>query len=374
MRVLFAPDGFGGTLSAAEAAAAMSTGWGRSVPSDERVELPLSDGGTGFVEVLAAACGGTVHELAVTGPLGGRVTGSWLELDGTAYVESATACGLHLVGEPTPEGARTATSRGVGELVADAVAAGVGRVVVGLGGSACTDGGAGMLVALGVAVRGGDGAPLADGGAALAGVAEVSGLDTAVPAGVDLVVAGDVDSPLTGVLGAARVFGPQKGADADTVVALDAALSGFGDVLGAAAGRPGLAAEPGAGAAGGLGAALIALGATRESGGGLVRSLVGLDAAVDAADLVVTGEGSFDMQSLRGKITSVVAEQARDRGTPCLVLAGRIHVGGGEAYEHGVHGMYATEAEAGSLEAALADPAGTLADLAEGVARHWGGR
>lgn len=352
----------------------MSAGWARAVASDERVELPLSDGGTGFVEVLAAARGGTVHEVGVTGPLGGTVTGTWLALEDVAYVESATACGLHLVGEPTPQGARTATSRGVGELVADAVAAGVSRVVVGLGGSACTDGGAGMLAALGVAVHDAGGVPVADGGAALAEVAAVSGLDAALPADVDLVVAGDVDSPLTGVLGAARVFGPQKGADADAVVALDAALTRFGEVLGAAAGRPGLAGEPGAGAAGGLGAALVALGASRESGGGLVRALVGLDAAVDAADLVVTGEGSFDMQSLRGKITSVVAEQARDRDTPCLVLAGRIHVGGGEAYEHGVHGMYATEAEAGSLEAAMADPAGTLADLAEGVARHWGGR
>lgn len=373
MRVLFAPDGFGGTLSAAEAAAAMRAGWVRSQPLDECVELPLSDGGTGFVEVVHAARGGTLHEVTVTGPLGEEVAGRWLDLDGVAHVESATACGLHLV-DPTPASAAAATSRGVGELIADAVRAGCVRVVVGLGGSACTDGGAGMLAALGVAIRDGAGAPVADGGAALAGVAEVAGLGAALPHGVDLVVAGDVDSPLTGVLGAARVFGPQKGADAETVVALDAALARFGEVLGAAAGRPGLAAEPGAGAAGGLGAALVALGATRESGGALVRSLVGLDAALDAADLVVTGEGSFDMQSLRGKIASVVAQQAAARATPCLVLAGRIHVGGGEAFEYGVHGMYAAEAEAGSLDAAMAAPAATLADLAEGVARHWGGR
>lgn len=374
MRVLFAPDGFGGTLSAAEAAAAMSTGWARAQPGDACVELPLSDGGTGFVEVLHAARGGVLHEREVTGPVGRPVTARWLELDGVAYLESATACGLHLVDERTPAGAVAATSRGVGELVTDAVAAGVGRVVVGLGGSASTDGGAGLLAALGVAVTDAAGDPVADGGAGLARVTGVAGLEGALPEGVTLVVAGDVDSPLTGVLGAARVFGPQKGADADAVVALDAALARFGAVLGAAAGHPGLADEPGAGAAGGLGAALVALGATRESGGALVRGLVGLDEALDDADLVVTGEGSFDLQSLRGKITSVVAREAAARAVPCLVLAGRVHVGGNEAFEHGVHGMYATEAEAGALEAAMADPAGTLTSLAEGVAGRWGGR
>lgn len=374
MRVLFAPDGFGGSLSAAQAAEAMSSGWGAAVPGDRRVELPLSDGGAGFVEVLHAARGGTLHPVTVTGPAGRPVTGRWLDIDGIAYVESATACGLHLVDEPTPAGAAAATSRGVGELVADAVRAGLGRVVVGLGGSACTDGGAGLLVALGVSVLDAAGEPVDDGGAGLADVASVTGLADALPAGVELDVAGDVDSPLHGVLGAARVFGPQKGADADTVVALDAALARWGTVLGAAAGHGGLAEEPGAGAAGGLGAALVALGASRHSGGALVRGLVALDEALAAADLVVTGEGSFDMQSLRGKITAVVAHEAAARHTPCLVLAGQVHVGGGEALEHGVHGAYSTAADAGSLEDALADPAGTLYALAAGVARHWGGR
>ncbi len=376
MRVLFAPDSFGGTLTAAGAAEAMAEGWARAVPGDALVRLPLADGGTGFVEVLHTARGGTLHRVAVTGPDGRPTEAVWLALDDTAYLESASACGLHLVGERTPAGAAAATSRGVGEMIADAARAGLGRIVVGLGGSACTDGGAGMLAALGAPPRDAAGVELADGGAALADVASVDELDTAraVLRDAELVVAADVDHPLTGEQGAARVFGPQKGADEETVAALDAALTRWGAVLGAACGRPELPDEVGAGAAGGLGAALAALGARRVGGGELVRDVAGLDAALASADLVVTGEGRLDPQSLHGKLVSVVAARARERGVPCIALAGQIDLSGGEALEAGIDGAYSVAADAGSVEAALAEPAARLTDLAAGVALRWGAR
>ncbi|MDF2977901.1 MAG: glycerate kinase [Actinomycetospora sp.] len=376
MRVLFAPDSFGGSLTAAEAAAAMAQGWARAVPGDTTVLLPLADGGTGFVEVLHTARGGTRHDVEVTGPLGAPTVATWLELDDTAYVESASACGLHLVPERTPATATAATSRGVGELVAAAAGRGPSAIVVGLGGSACTDGGAGMLAALGAPARDADGAALADGGGPLAHVARVDDL-AAVHArlgDVELVVAADVDHVLCGPQGAAAVFGPQKGADADTVAALDAALAAWGSVLAAASGRPDLVEQTGTGAAGGLGAALAALGARRVGGGELVREVAGLDEALAAADLVVTGEGRLDDQSLRGKLVSVVATRARERGVPCIALAGQVDLSVGEALEAGLEGAYSVSADAGSVEAALAEPAARLTDLAQGVAGRWGAR
>lgn len=379
MRVLLAPDSFGGSLTAAEAATAMAEGWARTEPKDTAVLLPLADGGTGFVEVLHTARGGTRHEREVTGPLGAPTSATWLELDGTAYLESASACGLHLVDERTPRTAASATSRGVGELLAAAsAAAGYGprapgwrSIVVGLGGSACTDGGAGMLAALGAVIRDADGAALPDGGGALARAARLDGLADvrARFEGVDLVVAADVDHVLTGPEGAAAVFGPQKGADEETVAALDAALTTWAGVLG-----DGLADLPGAGAAGGLGVALAALGARRVAGGELVREVAGLDEALARADLVVTGEGRLDAQSLHGKLVSVVAARAREQGVPCIALAGQVDMSTGEALEAGLEGVYSVAADAGSVEAALAEPAARLADLAEGVARRWGAR
>ncbi|WP_297656042.1 glycerate kinase [Pseudonocardia sp.] len=369
MHVIVAPDSFGGTLSATAAAEAIAEGWRRTAPDDELVLLPLADGGTGFVDVLHAALGGDWHPLVVTGPFGDPVDARWLRIGDTAYLESAAACGLHLVPRDRrdPATARTVTTRGVGELVADAVADGVEEVVIGLGGSATTDGGAGMLAALGAVPVDDAGVPLSPGGAALAGAARLDG----VPAlgGVRLVAAADVDNPLLGPHGAAAVFGPQKGADADAVAELDAALARFADVL-AVLGRD-VRDEPGAGAAGGLGAALLACGASRVSGAGLVRELVGLDTALDRAGIAITGEGSFDWQSLRGKLITAVARAAADRGVPCLVLAGQVSVGKREAASVGVDAAYGVADDAGGVVASMADPAGTLAALAERVAARW---
>lgn len=345
VRIVIAPDEFGGTLSAVEAAAAIAAGWRAAAPRDGIDLAPMSDGGPGFVDVLAAALPKARRlSLSVQGPLGAPVPASYL-LDGTtAYVESAQACGLHLV----PEGQRdpTVTSTyGVGELVSAAAAAGATRVIVGLGGSATNDGGAGMIAALG-----GLGAwPL-------------------LP-DVQLVAATDVDAPLLGLHGASAVFGPQKGATREQVLLLDARLEVWAGELEAAAG---LAVRdlPGAGAAGGLGAALFALGAVREPGIGLVKRLVRLEQRVTKADLVVTGEGTFDSSSLSGKVVTGVAAAAADVGLPCLVIAGQVAVGRRESAAAGIDATYAV-ADAVGVEASMEQPAEELAALAERVAREW---
>jgi len=376
VRIVIAPDSYGGTLSATEAAAAMAKGWRRVAPDDVTLELPLADGGTGFLDVLHAVLGGELHPLQVTGPLDGKpVPAHWLRVGEAAYIEVAEACGLHLVPKEhrVPAAAKAASSRGVGELIAAAASVPeVRRIVVGLGGSASTDGGAGALAVLGAQPLDEAGEPLPDGGAPLARCAALAG-PPALPARVHLVLAADVDNRLLGQLGAAAVFGPQKGADAAAVTELDAALGKYAELLAASVGQSAaeLVAAPGGGAAGGLGAALLACGGERVSGAGLVRELSGLDAALDTADLALTGEGSFDWQSLRGKLITAVASAAAARGVPCLVLAGQVSVGRREAAAAGVEAAYSVAEHAGGVEASMADPAGTLAALAEHLAGQW---
>ncbi len=370
MRVVVAPDSFGGTMSAVEAAAAVADGWRRTAPGDELVALPLSDGGPGFVDVLAAVLPGRVVPVPTTDPLGRPAAGAVLLAGDTAYVESAQATGLHLVA-PAERDPLRASSSGLGALLAAAVECGARTVVVGLGGSATNDAGAGLLAALGVRLLDAAGSALPPGGLALAALDRVEGAPQLRGAG--LVAATDVDNPLCGPHGATAVFGPQKGLVPADTARLDAALARWAEVVerdlpGAPAG---LAGWPGAGAAGGLGAALFALGGTRRPGFDLVSDAVRLPAAVDRADLVLTGEGSFDFQSLRGKVVSGVAAAAAERGVPCLVLAGQVSVGRREAAAAGVEAAYAVAEEAGSVAAALDRPADRLADLAARVARQW---
>ena len=373
MRVVIAPDSFGGTLSAVEAAEAVAAGWSTAAPHDEVVVLPVSDGGPGFVDVLARSIPGRLMARTVTGPLGDPVPAAFLlSRDGTAYVESAAACGLHLVAEAERDVAR-ATTAGVGELVAAALDEGARRIVVGLGGSGTNDGGAGALAALGLLLLAADGTALPPGGAALARLARIerAGLDPRLAA-VTLQVATDVDNPLLGPAGASAGYGPQKGADADLVQRLDAALGVWSDRLVADLGAPPtLPTLPGSGAAGGLAAGLFAVGGLREPGISTVLGLVGLEAALEDADLVVTGEGSFDWQSLRGKAVAGVAAAAAARGLPCLVLAGQVSVGRREAAAAGVEACYSLAEHAGSVEAARQRPEQGLALLAARVAREW---
>jgi glycerate kinase len=369
MRVLIAPDGFGGTLTPAQAAAALARGWREAVPSDQLDLAPMSDGGPGLLDVLSAALPGAVRRpVTVQDPLARPVEAAVL-LDGTtAYVEAAAACGLHLLADSERD-PKVTTTYGVGQLVRAALDSGASRIVVGLGGSGTNDGGAGLLEALGMPSLGGAGERLVAGGAALREVAELSGRPDPRLADVELVAATDVDSPLLGLHGASAVFGPQKGATREDVALLDGALGRWAEVLESALGTS-VRELPGAGAAGGLGAALLALGARREPGIALVQRLVGLAERVAQADLVVTGEGSFDFSSLAGKVVSGVAALAAEHAVPCLVLAGAVRVGRREAGAAGVEATYSL-VEAVGVQAALTRPAEELAALAGRVARQW---
>jgi glycerate kinase len=366
VRVLICPDKFAGTLSAPEVARAVADGW--SAPGDVLVQRPLADGGPGFVEVLAAALDGRRVAVDTVDPLGRPARGEILLAGGVAYVESAQACGLHLL-TPEERDPRTTTSYGLGLLIAAAVESGAAEIVVGLGGSAVNDAGAGMLAALGAAPLDVAGYALPYGGAALIGAASLGGVPQLRQA--RLVAATDVDNPLTGLHGASSVFGPQKGASREDVLLLDAALEHFAGVLERAFDLKDLAVQPGGGAAGGIGAALIALGGRVTSGINLVTNLIGLDAELDAADLVITGEGSFDHQSLRGKVVAGIAAGARDRGLPCVVLAGRNETGQREAAAAGVTETHTLVEHFGNVETALAEPARGLRELATRLAGQW---
>lgn len=351
MRLVVAPDAFAGTLSAGQAAEAIAAGWRERAPGDDCALVPLSDGGPGFVDVMYAALGGRLLPVTVADPLGRPVEAAVLLAADTAYVESAQACGLHRLTAAERDPRRT-TTYGVGQLIAAALDAGAGRIVVGLGGSGTNDGGRGMLGALGV-----------DGERPDLGALNPRLRD------VDLVAATDVDNPLLGLHGASAVFGPQKGASPADIAVLDAELADWSQRV-----APELATAPGAGAAGGLGFALLAAGARRVPGIATVLDVVGLPARVAAAELVITGEGSFDWQSLRGKVVSGVAAAAAEAALPCLVLAGQVSVGRREMTAAGIEAAYAVADSAGSVDAALARPAEELRRLAARVAGTWSRR
>ena len=330
MRIVVAPDKFKGSVTAEEAAEHIAAGIREVLPSAQLTLLPVADGGEGTLDAAVTA-GYTRHDLTVTGPVGEPVTAAWAQLDDTAVVEMSLASGLAALprdedGEPILA-AREATSRGTGELIAAALDAGCTRVILGVGGSANTDGGAGMLAGLGARLLDADGHEIPDGGAALARLAsvDVAGLHPGV-ASAQFVLAADVDNPLTGERGAAAVFGPQKGATEQDVRELDAALGTFRDVLATALGDSarGAADAPGAGAAGGVGyAALAVLGATRRPGIDVVLDLVDLEGAVTGADLLITGEGSLDEQSLGGKTPLGVLTVGKAHGVPVIAVCGR---------------------------------------------------
>ncbi len=357
MRILVAPDKFAGTLTAVEAAEAIATGWRRRAPHDELDLAPMADGGPGFVDVLHATLGGELLAVTVRGPHGEPTPATVLLADGTAYVEAAQACGVHLTGR---EGAESATTYGVGELLLAAAGAGAERVVVGLGGSGTNDGGAGLLAALGATAD----RPLDAGVAGFAGISRVQ-----VPAyPLPLVAATDVDNPLTGLFGATKVYGPQKGLAEERLPVLD----GWLEELAVATDRR-VSLEKGAGAAGGLGFALLLLGGTREPGIGLVADVVRLPERARQADLVLTGEGAFDFSSRSGKVPYGVAEIAAEALRPCVALAGQVLVGSREMRALGIESAYSLVELIGE-ERAFGDPAGALADLAERVARTWSHR
>lgn len=352
-------------MTAAEAASAIADGWRRAREGDAAAELPLADGGPGFLDVLEAAIPAAARRTVdARDPLGRPVRADYLRDGDTAYVESATTCGLHLLDAAERDPLR-ATTYGLGQVLADAIESGARRIVVGLGGSATNDAGAGMLTVLGYTCRDLSGDALAYGGASLASCTSIDGVPRT--RGVEFVAATDVDSPLLGPNGATRIFGPQKGAQGGDLPLLESALANFAEIAERDIGPAGASGWPGAGAAGGLGMALFLLGGHRASGARLTCEAVGLDAAVAEADLVITGEGSFDAQSLHGKLAAEVASAAASHGKPCLVLAGK-----SDLDEHpDLSGVHSVAGLLGSVQDAMKAPVEGLRALAESVARDW---
>lgn len=345
MRVLLAPDKFKGSLTAVQVADHLATGLRSVLPGLEVQVVPVADGGDGTL-AAAEAAGFTRVRTTATGPTGvPRVCAFGLR--GTeAVVELAEISGLGQLpdGRSNPLGA---TSRGTGELVARALDAGARRIVIGIGGSACTDGGAGLLEALGASITTASGAPIQAGGAGLAAAhrLDLSGLHPAL-VDTEVVVACDVDNPLTGSRGAAAVYGPQKGAGPQDVETLDMALTHWADLVAEATGAD-HRDDSGAGAAGGVGFGLLAvLGAQIRPGAELVFELTGLRDALGGATLVVTGEGALDAQTLHGKAPAAVAAAARDKGIPVVAVAGRVALSTGELAAAGIGAAYALVDEA----------------------------
>jgi len=326
VRVLIAPQEFKGSLSAAEAARAMAEGLRRALPSVELDLAPMADGGPGTVDALVSAGGGRCLTATVADPLGRPVEAAWglLEEGSTAVIEMAAASGLVLL-RPQERDARRTSTYGTGQLIAAALEVGCRRLIIGLGGSATNDGGAGMAQALGARLSDEEGRDLPPGGAALARLAriDVSGLDGRLR-DCQVLGATDVTNPLCGPHGASAIYGPQKGASPADVEELDAALAHYAAVIERDLGKR-VAEVPGAGAAGGIGAGLIAfLDAELRPGAQLVAEVVGLEKRIAAADLVVTGEGRLDAQTAYGKTVATVARLAREQGRPVVALAGRV--------------------------------------------------
>lgn len=362
MKVVVAPNAFKGTLTAPQAAAAMAEGVRTAFPGAEMVEIPVADGGDGTTEALVSANRGEYRSAQVEGPLGDPVDASFGLIDAgrTAVVELARASGLALIpaGRRNP---RIASTYGFGQLLAAARATGVDRIIAGIGGSATNDGGAGMAQALGYRLLDAGGRELERGGAALVRLARIdtSRFDSAWLS-LPIEVASDVTNPLTGPTGASAVYGPQKGADEQAVRELDAALAHLAEVIELELGKD-VAQIPGAGAAGGTGAGLIAfLGATLVPGAPLVVEAAGFDAALHGARLVITGEGRVDEQTAYGKAPGEVAKRAAAAGVPVLMVAGSKGPGWESLGSIGVTEVVAMTEQADDPQAALNDPRGVL--------------
>ncbi|MYT71616.1 glycerate kinase [Streptomyces sp. SID8367] len=371
--MLIAADKFKGSLTAVQVAQRVTAGLRRVAPEVTVESVPVADGGDGTV-AAAVAAGFERREARVTGPLGEQVTAAWALRDGTAVVEMAEASGLQLLpeGEFAP---LTATTYGSGEVIAAALDAGARTIVFGVGGSATTDGGAGMLAALGARFLDGSGAPVGPGGGALAALAyaDLSGLDPRL-AGTDIVLASDVDNPLTGPKGAPAVYGPQKGASPEDVAELDAALGHYAKVLSESVGSVALehAEAAGAGAAGGIGyGALVGLGARFRPGIEVMLDVLGFAPALDRATLVITGEGSLDEQTLHGKAPAGVAAAARAAGIEVVAVCGRLALPAEALGRAGIRRAYPLTDVEPDVSRCIADAGPILESVAERIAADY---
>ncbi|MET9774342.1 glycerate kinase [Streptomyces sp. NPDC006367] len=371
-RVLVAADKFKGSLTAVEVAERVAAGLRRIVPDLEVEALPVADGGDGTV-AAAVAAGFERREVRVAGPLGDEVTAAFALRGDTAVVEMAEASGLQRL----PAGVLaplTASTRGSGELLRAALDAGARTIVFGVGGSATTDGGAGMLSALGARFLREDGEPVAPGGGGLADLAsaDLSGLDPRL-ADVELVLASDVDNPLTGPKGAPAVYGPQKGATPEDVETLDAALAHFAKVLEGTVGARAAeyAASPGAGAAGGIGFGAMLMGARFRAGIEVMLDVLGFAPALERAELVITGEGSLDEQTLHGKAPAGVAAAARAAGKEVVAVCGRLALAPEVLGRAGIRRAYPLTDEEPDVAKCIADAGPILERVAERIARDF---
>lgn len=373
MKIVIAPDSYKDSLSAVAAAQAIARGWRSVFSQAQTVECPMADGGEGTIEAILAAVPGEWRTAQVSGPLGEPTSArwGWLPDSRTAIIEMAEASGLQLV-PLAQRDARISSTRGTGELILQALDAGARTLILTIGGSATNDAGSGLLSALGARLLDASSAALAPGGLALAQLAriDITNLDPRL-ADIQVVVAADVNNPLCGPHGASHIFGPQKGATAEHVLSLDAALGHFADACANLLGKD-LRNVPGAGAAGGLGfAAMAFLGATFRPGVEVVAEQVSLADKVQDADLVITGEGCFDSQTLRGKTPLGVARVAQRHGVPVIVLAGTLGQGYDALYDAGIQAAFSLTSGPMSLEEACRRAPQLLEERARDIARLW---
>ena len=370
MKIVIAPDSYKESLTALEVASQIEAGFREVFPDAQYLKVPMADGGEGTVAAMVDATAGKLVAVQVTGPLGNPVQASFgLTGDGsTAVVEMAAASGLALV-PPALRNPLKTTSYGTGELIKAALDAGVSHLIIGIGGSATNDGGAGMLQALGVKLLDSAGGEIASRGEALAGLARIdlSGLDPRLK-GCRIQAACDVDNPLTGPKGASAVFGPQKGATPEMVVQLDENLARYARVILRDLGVP-VETVPGAGAAGGMGAALLGcLHAELRPGVEIVMEAVGLEDCLRDADLVITGEGRIDSQTVHGKTPIGVARLAKRHGKPVVGIAGSLSADVGVVHRHGIDAVFSVLSRPVTLEQALEGAAANLRAASRNIA------
>ncbi|QJD93308.1 glycerate kinase [Duganella dendranthematis] len=370
MKIVIAPDSFKESLTAMAVANEIEAGFREIFPDADYVKLPVADGGEGTVQAMIDASGGKRVALQVTGPLGDPVSAFYgLMGDGqTAVIEMAAASGLELV-LPSQRNPLRTTSFGTGQLILNALNAGARRFVLGIGGSATNDGGAGMLQALGGRLLDATGADLAHGGGALNMLdrIDLSGLDARIKDSV-FDVACDVSNPLVGPQGASAIFGPQKGATPEMVARLDDNLRHYAQVIERDLGQQ-VADVPGAGAGGGIGAAmLVFLGGSLRPGSEIVTAAVGLDAAVANADLVITGEGRIDGQTIHGKTPVGVARVAQRHCKPVIAIAGGLASGAAAVHDHGIDAVFGSVSRPVTVEEAMASAAANVRNAARNIA------
>ena len=373
MKIVIAPDSFKDSLSAEKVADAIAAGLADVLPHAQLIKCPMADGGEGTVDAIVAAGNGQLRREQVQGPLGEPVYANWgwLPETRTAIIEMAEASGLQLVALEQRD-ACVSSTYGTGELIKAALEAGAQRIILAIGGSATNDAGAGALQALGLGLFDAQDRALPRGGLALAQLARIDlqGLDPRL-VDVRFEIAADVNNPLCGEQGASAIFGPQKGASPAQVPQLDHALGHFADHCAKVLPKD-VRDEPGSGAAGGLGfAAKAFFGAQFRAGVDVVAELVNLNEAVQGAALVITGEGRFDAQTLRGKTPFGVARIARSNGVPVVVLAGTLGEGYQALYEHGIHAAFAVASGPMTLDYACVHASQLLTDRARDIARLW---